>query len=434
MEEQWVIDRARLRELMNEHPDYSHSELAKEVKRSKSWVKKWRKRLSGTKLGDDQVLHRRKNCAQRRKRCQSAEVIERVLAIRDKPPENLQRTPGPRTILYYLAKDEALKGKPIPRSTRTIWQILRQNGRIAIPTPRKREPMERPAPMEEWQADFTDAITVEPDPEGKKQHTAEVFNVIDAGSSVLIGSLPRGDYNAETSIRAITDLFMRYGRPKALRIDRDPRLVGSWSGGDFPSPFVRFLLCQRVTAIICPPHRPDLNAVVERFHRSLKEEYLFVHRPKDLAELREATQAFQLHYNFERPHQSVVCNDLPPREAFPDLPALPPLLETVDPDLWLQAIDGKHYKRRIKSNGSVQVDNHSYYVGQKLRGRYVLLRVDAAQQRFDVLLDGKVVKHVPIKGLYNEILPFELYLDLICQEAISDWRRWKYGTKRRVTN
>ena len=434
MEEQWVIDRARLRELMNEHPEYSHNELAKEVKRSKSWVKKWRKRLRGAEPGDDQVLHRRKSCTRRRKRCRSPEVVERILSIRDEPPGNLQRVPGPRTILYYLAKDTALEGKQIPHSTRTVWQVLRAHGRIAISTPRKRVPMERPAPMEEWQADFTDAITVEPAPESKKQHAAEVFNVIDAGTSVLIGSLPRSDYNAETSIRAITALFMRYGRPKALRIDRDPRLVGSWSRENFPAPFVRFVLCQRVTAIICPPHRPDLNAVVERFHRSLKEEYLFVHRPKNLAELREATQAFQLHYNFERPHQSEVCHDLPPREAFPDLPALPPLLETVDPDLWLQAIGGKHYKRRIKSNGSVQVDNHSYYIGQKLRGRYVLLRVDAARQQFDVLLEGTVIKRVPIKGLYNEILPFEVYLDLICQEAISDWRRWQYGAKRRVTN
>ena len=39
MEEQWVIDRARLRGLMDEHPDWTHWQYAEEVGHSMSWVK-----------------------------------------------------------------------------------------------------------------------------------------------------------------------------------------------------------------------------------------------------------------------------------------------------------------------------------------------------------------------------------------------------------
>jgi hypothetical protein len=51
-----------------------------------------------------------------------------------------------------------------------------------------------------------------------------------------------------------------------LTFDNDPRLVGSPAGRDFPSALVRFLLCLGVQPNVIPPHRPDLNAYVERDH------------------------------------------------------------------------------------------------------------------------------------------------------------------------
>ena len=45
MEEQWYADRCRLRELLRAHPDWSKSQLAAQLGRSHSWVKKWCRRL-----------------------------------------------------------------------------------------------------------------------------------------------------------------------------------------------------------------------------------------------------------------------------------------------------------------------------------------------------------------------------------------------------
>ena len=46
MEEEWMRDRAFLRDLLRQHPQASPQELARMTGRSVSWVKKWRKRLT----------------------------------------------------------------------------------------------------------------------------------------------------------------------------------------------------------------------------------------------------------------------------------------------------------------------------------------------------------------------------------------------------
>lgn len=122
-------------------------------------------------------------------------------------------------------------------------------------------------------------------------------------------------------------------------------LFGNGSGRDFPSAFVRFLLCLGIHSIICPPHRSDLNAFVERSHRSLKQECLLVTRPHTLEDVREANEAFVQHYNHERPNQALTCGNLPPCVAFPSLPTLPPVPDQIDPDAWLGHVHGQHFIR-----------------------------------------------------------------------------------------
>ena len=56
MEEEWYADRANLRELMRQHPDWSSAQLARALGRSLSWVKQWRRRLAAAPPGDDTVL------------------------------------------------------------------------------------------------------------------------------------------------------------------------------------------------------------------------------------------------------------------------------------------------------------------------------------------------------------------------------------------
>jgi hypothetical protein len=64
-------------------------------------------------------------------------------------------------ILSYLNREETLKERKLrlPKSTRTVHRLLRENGRIASRLPTITEPMERPAPMQHWQLDCKDGAT-----------------------------------------------------------------------------------------------------------------------------------------------------------------------------------------------------------------------------------------------------------------------------------
>jgi transposase InsO family protein len=95
--------------------------------------------------------------------------------------------------------------------------------------------------------------------------------------------------------------------------------VGSASGRDFPSAFVRFRLGLGIQPHICPPHRPDTNAFVERLHRTYKEEWRLVHRPGALEQVREVTEVFMAHYNTERPLKAALLWQCPAARRLPHL-------------------------------------------------------------------------------------------------------------------
>ncbi len=196
---------------------------------------------------------------------------------------------------------------------------------------------------------------------------------VDAGTSIALSAQAREDFHEQTALEAVIVFLRQYGRPQQMTFDRDPRWVGGVSGRDFPSPLRRLLLCLGIRPHVCPPHRPDKNAFVERFHRTYGQECLQVHHPNTLQEVREVTEVFLQHYNNERPHQGRACNNVPPRVAFPTLPTLPSLPERVDPDAWLASLDQKMYLRHVGRDGCVDVDLTTYYVGPQLAGRTVLV-------------------------------------------------------------
>jgi hypothetical protein len=427
VEEQWIVDRANLREMMGKRDGWTNERMAEESGKSVGWVKKWKKRLKAAGEGDEQVL---RGYSRRRKKLPegwSEEVMERIKEIRHNPPENLGRVPGPKTILYYLGRDAGLKavGVRLPKSTRTVWKLLWRTGCYTPRVEGEREPVERPAPMMAWEMDFKDVSSVPCEPDGKRGHTVEVLNIVDSGTSSLVDTQAHSAYCAETALAAVATTLRQQGCPDSLRFDRDPRFVGSQQGSDFPSALIRFLLCLGVQPIVCPPRRPDKNPFVERYHRTYEQECLMRYLPHSLEAVQSINLIFQQHYNFERPNQAISCGNRPPRTAFPVLPTLPSLPEQVDPNRWLLPLHGKLLKRRISANGSIQVGKYHYYVQQSLKAHYVVLKVDACNHEFLVLLHNSLIKTLPIKGLYSGgEISFDEFLQVMVKEARSEWQSY----------
>ena len=425
MEEKFFAHRVHLRQLLRQHPHWTHQQFAQATGCSIAWVKKWKKRLAGVPPDDEPVLHGLSRRPHKTPMPIDQQVVERILDIRDHPPQNLQRTPGPKAIIYYLSIDEALAGSGLhlPTSTSTLWRILDRHDRILRSPPRRHEPLERFEPMACWALDFKDVSSVPADPEGKQQHVVETLNVVDEGTSIVLDGVVRDDFNGETVIEAALSPLRQYGVPRSVRFDRDPRFVGSWSGRDFPSPFVRFWLCLGVQVNVCPPHQPQKNPFVERYNKSYDQECLQVYRPDTVATTQTVTAAFLPHYNEERPNQALSCGNLPPRMAFPDLPILPGLPARIDPDHWLHQIDGRCYVRRVNPNGSVQVAQQRYYIQQRLAGQHVTVQVDAQAGELVVAQHRQPIKRLAIKGLHHQEVDFASYIGLIQEEARQNWKR-----------
>jgi transposase InsO family protein len=425
MEADWIAKRAMLRWLLHTHPEWTQQDYAAFLHCSVGWVKKWKKRLLLAPTDDLMVLHSRSRARRTPFPAPHPAVVERIVQIRQAPPENLKRIPGSRTILYYLHRDPDLQaqGLPVPRSARTIWKILRKLGLILDPPDARHQRLPPREPLEEVQMDFKDVSTVPPDPEGKRQHVVETCNFVDAGTSILLEAQVRDDFHAQTAFDGVVAFLRRYGLPRMFTFDRDPRWVGSQSGRDFPSALRRFLLCLGIQPHVCPPQQPQKNAFVERYHRSYKYECLLVHRPGTLQEATEVTQAYQEHYNWQRPHQGRSCHNMPPRLAHPDLPHLPALPAQVDPDRWVDHLHGRAYVRHVGADGCVTVDERSYYVGMQHKSKTVALLVNAPGRCFEVWEGRSLLKRLPIKGLQGAPMPLERFIAWMREQALAEGRR-----------
>jgi transcriptional regulator with XRE-family HTH domain len=106
MQALYYAARGNLRWLLRLHPEWSQSQLAHALHLSRSWVSKWINRLQSAPPDDEQVLHGLARAPKHPPEPLDAQVIDRILQIRDQPPEGLGRTPGPKAILYDLPRDE----------------------------------------------------------------------------------------------------------------------------------------------------------------------------------------------------------------------------------------------------------------------------------------------------------------------------------------
>lgn len=423
----YYADRMNLFSLMQQHPDWSQQELAQAVGRSKSWVQKWQKRFADCSARDQAGLHHVAQGQSQARKTPPARIDERIealiLELRDHPPEGLRRTPGPKTILYYLPRHVSAwdSGRRLPTSTRTIYQILKRNQRIASRVkPPAQEALERQAPLQCWQIDFKEISTVTDDPDwptGKKQHIAEAFNIVDEGTSILLHSEVRTDFTAETLLVCLAQAIQRLGRPQRITLDRDPRSVGAPLGSDFPSVLLRFGTALGIEMHVCAPRHPQENGFVERYHRSYQQECLTQDRPHTLEEACRVTTSWIDHYNWERPNQALSCGNRPPRSAFPELPQLPRPPEAIQADGWLKSVDGFHVERKVDAHGMVHLDLHSYYVGVHRKGQRVSLQLQAESHEVAIWHEASLLKSVPLKGLLEGNFSFEQFVEQMAHQA-----------------
>ena len=175
-----------------------------------------------------------------------------------------------------------------------IYKMLELNLRIK---PRKRLVRQVPEPLlvpnainEVWSMDFMhDQLS-----DGR---CFRLFNVIDDHNRESLGIEIDFSLPSERVIRALNQIIEWRGKPLAIRCDNGPEnisgVIQAWA--------------QQVgiTLQYIQPGKPQQNAYIERFNRTVRYEWLSQYYWKDLDEVRDFATKWVWYYNYERPNMAL---------------------------------------------------------------------------------------------------------------------------------
>jgi transposase InsO family protein len=273
---------------------------------------------------------------------------------------------GPRRIEHQLGK----AGLAEVPSRSSIYRCLRRHGLIELRRRKKRREefrrFERDRPMQMWQMDVMGGVLLEDGTELK------VVTGVDDHSRFCIAA---GLVRRATS-KAVCEVFAaslrRYGIPDEILTDNGKVFTGRF--GPHPTEVLFDRICRengishRHTGV----RSPTTTGKIERFHQSLRKEFLADRIFPTIEAAQEALDAWVYDYNTERPHQALEMAT--PAERFrltpvaKDASSVPVRTEDDQPGQWVL--------RRVASNGLVSVDNQMFSVGNAYKGQLVDVFVD----------------------------------------------------------
>lgn len=311
---------------------------------------------------------------------QIAGAIEaRILELRRHHPSW-----GPVHLRWQLKKEGV---DPLP-SESSVYRALRRSGLIEERARRKKLPefkrWERGRPMELWQFDIVGGLLLDDGTECK------ILTGIDDHSRFMVcaGIMTRAIGRQVCGHFAAT--LERYGAPEEVLTDNGKVFTNRF--GLTPSEVLFDRICRdngivhRLTA----PFSPTTTGKIERFHRTLREDFL---TPKVFPSLDVAQRALDTwinDYNTDRPHAG--ADGEPPVERFQKRgdqiprPALDlSVMNDRSGDDWVS--------RTVSINGIISISNQVFSCGKQRSGHLVDVHVlDTLLQVWD---GNELIKTVP---------------------------------------
>jgi transposase InsO family protein len=338
---------------------FSVTEAAEKYGVSRQSLYRWMARYEA---GGLEALSDRSHRPKRVPHQMAAELEARVLELRRLHPHW-----GPITLGHRLAKE----GVQTVPSHMAIYRALVRHQLIEADSRRKRLPnykrWERGRPMELWQMDIVGGVLLADDTEVK------ILTGIDDHSRFCIcaGMLCRA------TARPVCGLFLqaleRYGIPEEVLTDNGKVFTGRF--GHNPSEVLFDKLCREngIKHLLTAPRSPTTTGKIERFHKTLRIEFLSGRLFDSLEAAQEELDSWVEGYNTDRPHQSLKMAT--PSEAFSArshaAPA-PPL----DTSGFEQDRSGNDWvSRTVSASGTVSVSNQVFSVGKHRGGHVIDVRV-----------------------------------------------------------
>jgi transposase InsO family protein len=337
----------------------SITDVAAKVGVSRQTLHAWLSRYAGGGLeGLADRSHRPASCPHQ----MDPGVQVRVVELR-----GLHPAWGPDRLRYRLEREGF---DPVP-SRAAIGRALHRLGLVRPgghrPDRRRYRRWERGRPMELWQLDVMGAVLLADGSELKA-----VTGVDDHSRfAVAVGLVERATSRPVCGVFARA--LARWGPPAEVLTDNGKVFTGRFASRPIEVLFDRICRENGITHRLTAPRSPTTTGKIERFHGTLRREFLDGRTFPTIAAAQAAVDAWVQEYNYDRPHQSI--GRCTPAERFatrsPD----------TGPDLDLSALADRRtgtewVTRRVASNGIICVAWQQISVGKHHAGATVDVHVE----------------------------------------------------------
>jgi transposase InsO family protein len=273
---------------------------------------------------------------------------------------------GPRTIRSWLERDDV---SPLPGRS-SIERCLIRHG-LVTPQARRRKRSdyirwERARAMELWQMDVVGGVRIVDGSEAK------VVSGLDDHSRFVVSAKVVARATARPVCDAFEAAMTEHGVPDAVLTDNGKVFTARFGPGPGPVRFDRICRENGVDHLLTAPRSPTTTGKVERWHKTLRREFLDGKVFDSIADAQAQLDAWVRHYNFERPHQSL--GGVPPIERFRLAAPRPGPAEAVEPEPATATTPVT--TRRVSSTGTISFAAAQYKAGVWLAGQEVEVRCD----------------------------------------------------------
>jgi transposase InsO family protein len=225
------------------------------------------------------------------------------------------------------------EGLVVP-SERTINRIFARQG-LVMPRPRKRprdsyRRWQRPGPMQLWQIDIVGGVMIADERTGELREAKIVTGVDDHSRFCVIATVVERATGRAVCL-ALAAALARFGVPEEILTDNGKQFTARFGkGGEVL--FDKICRKNGITHRLTAPASPTTTGKVERFHLTLRREWLDGRVFGSVEEAQAALDAWVAEYNADRPHQAL-DGQVPVTPADRFIPIPPAQRDLID--LWL---------------------------------------------------------------------------------------------------
>lgn len=276
--------------------------------------------------------------------------------------EMRRRNPGwgPRRIEFELAK---MATEQMP-SRSAIYRAIKRANLIDPHARRRRDEKfkrwERAAPMELWQFDVVGGIYLADGSELK------CLTGVDDHSRFCVSAGLMHRANSRSVCDHLQTSLERYGIPQEILTDNGKVFTGRFnSQKDVEVLFDKICRENGVEHLLTAPRSPTTTGKIERFHRTLRSEFLMEKRFDSFEQAQVQLDNFVAFYNQQRPHQSLDMQT--PSVKFnvsTPIPKDPSSIHALGPQ-------GTWAARRIGGNGVISIAWQQISIGKHRAGQDV---------------------------------------------------------------